>query len=94
MLWGARYGGGEVVDYTGYRVQGTFCCLFLFPTFCQLYQDQKRQIGFLFKSHHCHFYSLRQSSTIKPILLLLVILVRYNCTVCIVCHICNLTKDR
>ncbi len=44
-----------------------------FP-FYLLYRDLKSKIGFLFNSYHWHFNSIMQSSTKKPMLLLLLYL--------------------
>ncbi len=82
----------------GYRLQrliilytlcSVFFFLFLYPTFYLLYWDLKGKFYFLFNNYHCNFYSVKQSSTIKPTLLLLLILVQYDCTVCIVYNVSN-----
>ncbi len=66
--------------------------MFLFHIFHLFYCDFKSKLGFLFNNHHCHFYSIMQSSITKPTLLFLLILVQYTCTPCIVCNFSNLLK--
>jgi hypothetical protein len=67
----------HTVHCTLHSVHSGFCSFLL--TFYLLYWDLKSQIGSLFNSPYCHFYSILQTSTIQPTLLLLLILVQY-CT--------------
>ncbi len=67
----------HTVHCTLHSVHSGFCSFLL--TFYLLYWDLKSQIDSLFNSPYCHFYSILQTSTIQPTLLLLLILVQY-CT--------------
>ncbi len=89
MLWALGMGGRERL-YVDFRdsthstlLQFTFSFLFLFPYFLSIVLSLKNKyIGSLFNSHHCHLYSILESSTIEPTLLLLLILEKYTCIVC------------